>query len=257
MKQKSRLILFMLSFVPGLSHLYLGLKDRALIFLAAFFGMIIGVVGLCALTGNGRFLIILVFALPFIWLIALLDAFSAKGKISPDDEIPTELSAVEHQKMMQLSNRKTIALIFSVVPGAGHMYLGLQKKGLYIMTIFFFAVFFMGWLNISLFLFILPVIWFYSFFDAFHLVNKESCSDEKIELPAFLSNPKWIGWALIGFGLLIVLERIVYPLIPWEIQRYMQTLIVAVIFIFGGIKLLVGNKKKNQKEVDDLCQKDE
>ena len=242
--KKSRFVMIMLSFIPGLSHLYLGLKNRAIIFIMAFFAAIISTRGLCFIVSDDDLDIILLFVFPLIWLIALIDAFSLREKIVQNhSELP-----IQDQSMMEKSNRKTITMILSIIPGAGHMYIGLAKKGLTFMSIFFFAVFFMGWLNISLFLFILPVIWFYSFFDAFHLIDEENPTDEDFTLPLLKINHRWIGWGLIVLGAFIVLERIIYPLIPWEIQRYIQTSIVAIIFIAGGIKLLRNNKEEEKED---------
>ncbi len=75
-----------------------------------------------------------------------------------------EIGGEDLDEMKKNQIKKTIAMALSIIPGAGHMYLGYQKKGLIIMGGFFFTIFFMGWLNISLFLFVLPLIWFYSFF---------------------------------------------------------------------------------------------
>ncbi len=46
---------------------------------------------------------------------------------------------------------KTIAMLLSMFPGAGHMYLGLQKRGLQLMAAFLFSVYFMDALRLSLF----------------------------------------------------------------------------------------------------------
>ena len=138
------------------------------------------------------------------------------------------------------------------------MYLGLQNKGLTLMAIFLFTIFFMGWLSSSLFLFVLPLIWFYSFFDALHIVNGTKTDEE--DFLAFFPKIKaeWVGWGLIFIGVLIIVERIIYPLIPYQIRNYIQTSIVSIIFILGGIKLLVkGRSMENGEEGEDLCQKDE
>ncbi|TCO71046.1 hypothetical protein [Marinisporobacter balticus] len=248
MNKKSRFTMILLSCIPGLSHLYLGLRDRAIIFLLSFFGAIVGTGGICFIVSDDDPMIILVFALPIIWLIALIDAFSLREKLYQNHSQSIEGVIPQKQVSMEKSNRKTIAMILSIIPGAGHMYIGLQKKGLTSMSIFFFTVFFMGWLGISLFLFILPVIWFYSFFDVFHLVDEESPCDEEFIFPLPKIKHKWIGWGLIVLGDFVILERIVYPLIPWEIQRYVQTSIVAIILIGSGVKLLIGSKKDNAKE---------
>ena len=55
-----------------------------------------------------------------------------------------------------------LACLFSIVPVPGHMYLGYQQEGLELMTLFFFLI---DWMRI-LFMFVIPVIWFFSMFDA-------------------------------------------------------------------------------------------
>lgn len=257
MRKKSKFITFILSFIPGLSHFYLGFADRAVIFLMTFLGAIGGTVGLVILTNSEEFFILLGFALPIIWLVALIDAFSLRNSMGlQQQENSNGAIGGEDLEEMKKSNKKTIAMSLSIIPGAGHMYLGYQKKGLIIMGGFFFTIFFMGWLNISLFLFVLPLIWFYSFFDVLHMVNGTSMDHEKIKLSFIKIKPEWVGIGLIAIGMLIILERILYPLIPYEIQNYIQTSIVALIFIIGGIRLLAKNKKVEGEE-DGECQKDE
>ncbi len=259
MKKKSKFITFILSFIPGLSHFYLGFGDRGIIFLMVFLGAIVGVVGLTALTYNYyNFPMLLVFILPIIWLVALIDAFSLRNimELQQQDNQNGEIGGEDLDEMKK-SNKKAIAMALSIIPGAGHMYLGYQKKGLLIMGVFFFTIFFMGWLNISLFLFVLPLIWSYSFFDTLHTVNDTGINHEKINFSFIKIKSEWVGIGLIIIGILIVIERVLYPLIPHEIRNYIQTSIVAFIFIIGGIKLLAKNKKDENQEVDEKCKKDE
>lgn len=259
MREKSKFITFLLSFIPGLSHLYLGYADRAVIFLMVFFGTLAISVGLVFLTHRYAFIVLAIIALPIIWLVALLDASSLRKSLSSKAYINNG-NEVEYRKIEEIknSNKKLITLALSAIPGAGHMYLGLQNKGLVLMAVFLFTVFFMGWLASSLFLFVLPLIWFYSFFDALHIVNgtKTDSGDFLAVFPKL--KPEWVGWGLIGIGILVVVERIVYPLISYQLSNYIQTSIVSAIFIVGGIKLLIkGRANDNQEEGDDLCKGDE
>ena len=63
--------------------------------------------------------------------------------------------------------------IFSLIPGAGEMYMGFKKQGISIMFLFW-GVFAIGactgmdWL-----VFLIPIIWFYSFFNV-HNLNCDS-----------------------------------------------------------------------------------
>lgn len=70
---------------------------------------------------------------------------------------------------------KFLTFCFSMLPGAGHMYLGLMKQGTSLLTAFCALLFFASWLGIGPLLFLLPILWCYSFFDA---INKNSMNDE-------------------------------------------------------------------------------
>lgn len=255
MKGKSKFIAFILSAIPGLSHLYIGLRDRALLFIMITLGAFMGTVGLGILMGQEEVTFLFIFAYPIIWLIALVDVFYILKKIQLSQLYNND--GIDYDYMTESKiNKKTITLSLSIIPGAGHMYLGYQKKGLLIMAGFFFSVFFMGWLGISLLLFTLPLIWFYSFFDALHIVDgtKEEIIDEQFILPKV--KPEWIGYGLIGLGVIIIIERMIYPLISYDIRRYIQTSIVSLIFIIGGIYIL--NKNKNTKvQIDEEEKNDE
>ncbi|WFA08743.1 hypothetical protein [Tissierella sp. Yu-01] len=250
MKSKSRFVAFILSAIPGLSHLYVGLTDRALIFFMLFAGVLFGSVGLSAIANDSNFMIIFVFTYPILWLVALVDIFSIIKKIRLNQLYNN--GEINYESLDPKLNKKTITLSLSIIPGAGHMYLGYQKKGLLIMGTFLFSVFFMGWLGISMLLFLLPLIWSYSFFDAMHIVdgNKEEAIDDELKLPNI--KPEWIAYGLIIMGFIIILERILYPMIDYPIRRYIQTSIVSLIFILGGVAILKKYKNTDDKiEVED------
>lgn len=255
MRDKSKFVAFLLSGIPGLAHLYIGLKERAIIFFMVLSGVLFGSIGLAALSGTEEFMLIFVFAYPVIWLISTVDLFSAWKSIEMR-ELYNNGSSNEF-KLDNKSNKKTVTLALSIIPGAGHMFLGYQEKGLIIMGAFFFSIFFMGWLGISLLLFLLPLIWFYSFFDAMHIVDgtKEVEINQELKLPNV--KPEWVGYSLIGIGIIIILERILYPLIDWQIRRYIQTSIVSLIFIVIGVVILIKNKKVTQVSFDNGEDSDE
>ena len=73
---------------------------------------------------------------------------------------------------------KFSTVIFSLIPGAGQMYMGFMKLGTSIMGLFAFIVLMAAWLDLSPLLIILPVLWFYSFFDS---INKSFLSNEEFE----------------------------------------------------------------------------
>jgi hypothetical protein len=253
MRDKSKFVAFLLSVIPGLSHLYIGLKERALIFFIMFAGLTVGSVGM-AMTFTDGFIAILVLGYPLIWLIALIDMFSTWKKIEKREVYSGE---VFNETTFDLKlDRKTIALGLSIIPGAGHMYLGYQNKGLALMGTFFFSVFFMGWLGISIFLFTLPLIWFYSFFDCMHTIDgNEEAVNKEFVLPNV--KPEWIGFGLIGIGIFIILEKILFPLIDYQIRRYITTSMVSIIFIILGARILMKNKKIDNTIIEISGEEDE
>lgn len=261
MKKKSKFITFILSFLPGLSHFYLGYADRGLIYLIIFGGLGVGSIGLTVLSGVEAFMALFIIGASIIWLVALIDSFSIINSMRHgNDNSPIEDSW--NSEETKASNKKAISLALSIIPGAGHMYLGYQQKGLALMGGFFFTIFFMGWLQLSMLVFILPLIWFYSFFDAFHTLNGNDVEDIDISRILPPIKHEYIGFGLIGIGLLIALQRVLYPVmqevlysifenhIVYQIKNYIQAGIVSLIFIIGGIKML--SKKKVEESIKEL-----
>lgn len=247
--KKSKLLTFILSFVPGLSHLYLGFPDRALIFFGVFVGVCMG--GACiggVAPGLNLLGPLMFFGLATVWFLALVDAFSLIDKNGEGTPIKP-----------LLSNRKIVAVALSIIPGAGHMYLGLLKQGAQFMAAFFFFLFMSSWLQLEILVFLLPVIWFYSIFDAYHMLEEESDGLRPDESPLFdwfNRHPGWVGWGLIILGGLVILQRIVTPvfqiIIDYDVRNYIQTGVVALVLIAGGITLLKGSQKPAKKE-DESC----
>lgn len=246
--KKSKLLTFILSFVPGLSHLYLGFPDRALIFFGVFAGVCMAgaCIGGLAL-GLNLLGPLLFFGLAAVWFLALVDAFSL---IDRKEETPV---------MPLLSNRKIITVALSIIPGAGHMYLGLLKQGAQFMAAFFFFLFMSSWLQLEALIFLLPVIWFYSIFDAYHMLEEESEGLRPDKSPLFdwfSQHPSWVGWSLIILGGLVILQRIVAPfvqsIIDYNVRSYIQTGLVALFLIAGGVGLLKGSQEPPKKE-DESC----
>ncbi len=258
MNRKSKFVVFILSVIPGLSHIYLGLFYRGYIFMGAAAAGVVAVLGLCALVGSRQPLILLL-GLPVLWFVALIDSMTLTDRVNsgmtlnPAEKYNPGIGAVMADNKLSEQNRKIATCLLSVIPGAGHMYLGYQKLGLELMTLFFFSFFFIDWLRVELFMFIIPVIWFYSMFDALHKASGERAPVEEdnlslLELIGQNSN-RWSGSKLLGYGLIIIgalliFDKIISPMIPYEIKSYLQTGIVALLFIAGGIRILVGGRKR-------------
>lgn len=62
-----------------------------------------------------------------------------------------------------------LLFLFSFLPGANYMFMGLMKKGIFAMSSFFMSIYLISYFHLLLFIFTLPIIWFYSFFDGFRI----------------------------------------------------------------------------------------
>ena len=257
MKKKSKFLVFILSPLPGLSHLYLGWTRRALVFFGVFVGLCAGAITMGNIGYQTSNMIgpLIVFVILLLWFIALAEALSLAGQnIEPGaDGDETRILDTEEKGLLFISDRKLIALAFSAIPGAGHMYLGLIKQGAQLMAGFFLILLVSNWLHLNILAFVIPVIWFYSVFDIYHLLEDE----EEVQLESstlfdwFSTHPSWLGWGLIALGLLVIIQRIAGPALAYllsdSIRNYIETAFIALILIGGGIKLLLGSKVEENK----------
>lgn len=167
-----------------------------------------------------------------------------------------------------------LTFIFSFLPGGGQMYMGFMKEGISLLSICAIIIFLGSWLNISPITFVLPVIWFYSFFDS---MNKMSLTQEQLEkledkylfqldkLPSVNPNlihkyKLYIALLFIFVGLSILWNNtlsVFSTFLPgyaidvlYRISDRVPQLIVSILIIYVGIKLITGKKEelKNAKD---------
>ena len=169
---------------------------------------------------------------------------------------------------MRKKKSKFLTFCFSMLPGAGHMFIGFMKMGLSLMAAFFFVIFLSSWLNIGPLVFLLPLIWFYSFFDC---MNKRYSTDEefmllednylfsleelvKIDKGIFKKHRLFTGILLLLLGVYLIWNNILNSLsryLPNEvynaiyaITRVAPQIILGVAIIALGAKLISGKKKE-------------
>ena len=167
---------------------------------------------------------------------------------------------------------KFLTFVLSMLPGAGHMYMGFIKTGVSFMSVFFFLIFLSSWLDTGPLLFIAPLIWFYSFFDC---TNRMGLDDDKLLLledrylfsidklvildkDIFAKHRLISGVVLLFLGIYLLSENIMdflRPLIPHEfyniihnIMKQSPQLIIGIAIIALGIRLIKG--KKMESEID-------
>ncbi|MEW5783758.1 MAG: hypothetical protein AB1767_01530 [Bacillota bacterium] len=152
-----------------------------------------------------------------------------------------------------MNKSKFVTVIMSIVPGLGHLYLGWMERGMQFMIAFFFSLFLMEWLNISLFAYMLPVIWFYSLFDALQHFGSEAVQPAQIAPWSWLADKqRWVGFGLIAIGALILINRMAIPWLQTYLSynhiRMISAGLVALLFIAGGIRLVIGKPLPVERE---------
>jgi hypothetical protein len=153
---------------------------------------------------------------------------------------------------------KTLTILLSFVPGVGHLYLGLFNRGLQFLISFFGTIFVFTFLGLPELSILLPVIWFYSFFDALQQYTffSEGISEDRpiFHFNNISINPKYTAYGLIivgGYILLDNLSSLLYHVMSYYLnvhyfQLPLDRMAIALILIFVGYKLLV--KSKTVKE---------
>lgn len=158
---------------------------------------------------------------------------------------------------------KVYTALLSIVPGAGHMYLGLMKKGLQFMFLFFGVIMLTDLIySARSFSVVTIVVWFYSFFDAYHS-RKKLETGQIVEKDLFkelkLSDirPKYLGVSLIILGGIILIQQVIvetFALGIFIIPNYIKVAILNSLFplllIVIGIFILRHIRVKNSKSED-------
>ncbi|MDZ5473621.1 hypothetical protein SM124_18045 [Bacillus sp. 31A1R] len=262
-EESERFFTIILSFIPGVGHFQLGLMNRGMTILASFLGLGVMVFFVAVLTHREEFLIFLAI-LPVIWFYGFFDAMQQLNKKSRG-EVLVDRSLLEDFEMRREDGKKSksIATFLSMFPGAGHLYLGYQRRGIQLMAAFLFSIYILDILRLGIFLFLIPIIWFYSFFDGLQRATKhgEESMEDKPIIEYLINQQKWVGIGLILLGLYYMTTNIIIPAVSpmlytmididlrYWFDRYFQTAIVSILFIAGGIKLLKGKKEKKVEQV--------
>lgn len=162
--------------------------------------------------------------------------------------------------------------IFSLLPGAGELYMGFRKMGLSIMTLFFGIVACASVLNINALIFLLPIIWFYSFFNVHNLKNLSEEEFLTIEdnyifhIETFVKDNKGfiqkyrnlLAFLLIILGISGIWNSLtfwLYRMIPEWIYDYISTfghqipsIAISILLIIIGVKLVKGKREELDKD---------
>ncbi|NLL71657.1 MAG: hypothetical protein GX238_11080 [Epulopiscium sp.] len=168
----------------------------------------------------------------------------------------SETSSVKGSSKSSISG--FLVFIFSFLPGAAHMYMGLSKVGLMFLTLF------MGSLMLAQFYSLTPlaltmagIIWVYCFFDARNMKHRLLRGEVRDDITPYVHYVKRhknifalvliIMGAFVGFQELNrLMDRIVgSAFLPW---LHLDKILFAAIFIIGGLWLIGSNRKTSEDE---------
>lgn len=254
--RQERSKVLMLSFIPGVGHFWLGLMQRGLTAMISFFGIAILVFFIAILTHNESFIVFLL-ALPVLWFYTMFDALKQLDRKQAGLELTDRSMFEDFQRDEHGRKNRTLATIIAIFPGAAHLYLSMTKRGIQLMAVFLFSIYVLDVLRLSLFFFLIPILWFFSFFDALQSISKyeNGALTDKPLVENWTAYQRYIGAVLIVFGGYYIFSDVfvqfMYQFLPasrnymYLINNFSQTFIVAVLLIGGGIRLVMNRKQQN------------
>ena len=163
-----------------------------------------------------------------------------------------------------------LTFCFSLIPGAGEMYMGFMKQGLSIMAAFWLMIFLAAFLNLGPVLFVLPILWCYSFFNVH---NIRGMSDEEFyaleddyafHVGKLLPLDKMghrqntiLATVLIILGIMVLwnnmvdyLEWLIPRPLYWAVTQGIPQVLVGLGLIGAGLYLIRGKKRELDEEDD-------
>ena len=168
---------------------------------------------------------------------------------------------------MRRKKSKFLTFIFSLLPGAGEMYMGFMKMGVSLMAGFFGIIFLATVTEVSQLLLIDIILWFYAFF---HVHSIAGASDEEFSrledkylIPLYESNPgrqskmmrRFCSIVLIVLGAFMLWNmgiRMLDSILYLPGVEYVPKVLVAVGLIVLGIVMIQGKKEAlDQEEVSN------
>lgn len=147
---------------------------------------------------------------------------------------------------------KFLGFVLSLFPGAGHMYLGFMERGLTLLLSFVGLMFFSSIIHSNIVPFIMIVLYFYSFFDAYHLRRKID-NRETIIYQKFNIDKVYLAYGCVAVGSILLLNVIVddyvRDFLTYATIQRLRNIIFPLLLIAAGVILIMRIKKKEEKVV--------
>lgn len=172
---------------------------------------------------------------------------------------------------MKKKKSKFWTFCFSLIPGAGEMYLGFMKMGVSIMLLAVAFIWLALMLNISFLIMGVVIVWFYSFFLTLNLSGLSDEEFAEVE-DAFVARPsglkeaaglfklnrKAAAYILIIIGGIYTMNSLLsmaYSYLPSPFVRFLKNILyyvpqilVGLAIIFVGAYLIKGKKQELDEE---------
>ncbi len=147
---------------------------------------------------------------------------------------------------------KFLGFILSLFPGAGHMYLGFMDMGITLLLSFVGMIFFTSVTHSDLIPFLIVVLCFYSFFDAYHLRRKIN-NRETIIYYRLNIDRIYLAYGFVGIGtvvlLNVILDDYIFGLMTYAGMQRIRSIVFPLLLISAGILMIMRIKKKEDKVV--------
>jgi TM2 domain-containing membrane protein YozV len=144
--------------------------------------------------------------------------------------------------------RPFLAFILSLLPGVGYLYLGLMRRGLQAMVIFYGTIFIAAALNFEqITALVLPVTLFYTVFDTLQLLKKNNDGQQVedkllIEMEFLESRHVLLGYGFVFLGFIALVNN----LLPQSYHYYMGKIIPPLLILALGVYILFRNAGRKE-----------
>ena len=149
-----------------------------------------------------------------------------------------------------------IVFLFSLVPGAGHMYMGLMTRGLQILVGFMLGCALLGFSYNFNFIIgpAMVVLYIFNLFDAYNCRKRIQAGAEVPDEPVVYVGGVYVGIGLIvmgALGLLFTLDNL-HRMSAWfyDVMGNIIRLLPSLILLAIGLVLLGKGRKKDRKRED-------
>lgn len=226
----------LLSIIPGAGHMYVGQPHRGQILLLSALAAAFGAPAM-AIVLHQEIMMIGWLALPAIVAYAAVDAAGFADKLTQGEW--AQDGSLWDGRSEEERNRTLAAAALSLIPGAGHLYLGRTAQGVRLLAAGLALMYLAAQTGWRLAACAVPFLCVWAVFDARRIAQ----TGESAGGLEGSTEGKWAGIALIAAGCIIFYDRFFPSLWPKTLLlNWAEPAIAAVLLVGFGIDLLRSRK---------------